>query len=101
MAKAIAPVVGLILVLLVIWVLAALTLHTVRRSTYKRAEDEIKLAKMRKMVDLDLKLAEWQATASLEDLSKQRERLNRDLDTMHREIQAMPDKPGQLAPPKR
>lgn len=50
---------------------------------HRRALNKLRVDKLQREQDLDLKLREWQHTASLEDLSRHRERLESDLDAMH------------------
>jgi hypothetical protein len=54
----------------------------------RKAKNNLALEKARRQMQLDLKLQEWQATTSLEDLARHRERLGDELDRLHRDPQA-------------
>jgi hypothetical protein len=51
----------------------------------RKAQDALDLERARREMEMDLKLREWQATASLEDLTRHRQRLERGLDELHDE----------------
>ncbi len=53
------------------------------RVRLRRLKNNLALERERSQLALDLKIKEWQATASLEDLTRHRERLRMDLDKMH------------------
>lgn len=55
------------------------------RAAHKAALRELEREKLRREMELDLRLREFQATAALEDLARHRKRLEGELDAMHQE----------------
>jgi hypothetical protein len=53
------------------------------RLRIKKALNDIKLEQARRQMDLDLKLREWEHTASLEDLTRHRQHLLGELEQLH------------------
>ncbi|GAB6901984.1 hypothetical protein [Kineosporia succinea] len=53
------------------------------RIRIRKARNQIALDKARREADLDLKLREWQQTASLEDLTRHRERMEQGIDEQY------------------
>lgn len=80
---AIAAIAALLLLGAAIW-FGAVTAARHHRFTTER--NRIKLRQIEQQAELDMKLTEWQHVRSLEDIERQRQRLEGNLDDLHRDI---------------
>ena len=83
MAKALIPIFGVVLLVLVFVLAYAFVMWVARRAAFRREADAIKLASLRKQAELEALLLERQHTWSLEDIQRHRARLEHDLDDLH------------------